>query len=1053
MREMSYNLSKENSQQPKDIRGGEKKVMKKSLSAILSLAMAFSMFSSVAFGAEAEAKKTSADFDDLKDLTAEQKVIFDAMISGGIFDGVGEKTFGLKDKMNRAQFAKVAALIFDLEVDTSLKTSSFSDVKAEDPANGYALPYIEALKAAGLTDGYAPGEYNPAGEVTKQELATFLVRGLGWEAEAKASAGVSDKTVSDWAKGYVAVAIEKKILTSGEDGTFGGTSAATRDLLVLSSYAADKQYVPAGKVSVTEAKATGVRQVTVNFNKPVDTDKAQVTLKKGSLAIATTTKFSEDKKSAILTLDDVKITAGSYSVAVTGLDAATIDKSTAEFTAEDEKLTKLSFVNPSEKIAKSPSVIVKVKAENQYGENASINGGSYTAMAGGETKTVKRNDDTGFLEIELDTTRNSAGTPTTSELDVVPINIYLTNSNISAQKTFKIGTEPMVSKIELGAPVYSTGSTTLNGEGEYVELPITRYDQYGDVFKDNDKFTGAFASLSDRTKADVIITPWNDEALKFDATTAKKDKLKISLSKNIDKAGEYTATVYVSGSSATATISVKSTKLATSVDFGSFNGVLATGDVNKYIPIVAYDANGDQLSADDIVDNAKNKRFTISVSGANIATAPLGNGNDAIVTSGEHKGKIKLDSITAGKGGVVYVNLGIYTANVQVNKYQQYTVQDQRVADTIKLVSAEPAHKATNGGASKVKWQVLDQYGEKLDALGSNAANYKLAVSVSNATYGSVSGPVADGVDIPSTNFKAFNGKEIKLTGQNVTNAAQKVKLEVKLLENKTGFTDATKTVTLKTVDNEVEVLPSTTELNYRIEPVKDLFAVLDSGMTNNFKDTDAGKFYNALGRTISIKAKDKSGNEVAIPENLITAVTSSNTSVAHAVYNNGFGFKFDENGKAVPDVSNVADAGKAAIVGNKAGTATITIAYTNLKGEQKTEVVNVNVKTDPVSVASLTAGNSSYDAAKTGNTLNDNAYAIMDLKVIDNYGIEYTKEEIFNFRQFTNVLYTVSDVHGGGTVTVAGDGTITLNGNVTDFVLKATSGTKSVTTDVRVTP
>lgn len=53
--------------------------------------MAFSMFSSVAFGAEAEAKKTSADFDDLKDLTAEQKVIFDAMISGGIFDGVGEK--------------------------------------------------------------------------------------------------------------------------------------------------------------------------------------------------------------------------------------------------------------------------------------------------------------------------------------------------------------------------------------------------------------------------------------------------------------------------------------------------------------------------------------------------------------------------------------------------------------------------------------------------------------------------------------------------------------------------------------------------------------------------------------------------------------------------------------------------------------------------------------------------------------------------------------------------------------------------------------------------
>ncbi len=139
-------------------------------------------------------------------------------------------------------------------------------------------------------------------------------------------------------------------MTSGEDGTFGGTSAATRDLLVLSSYAADKQYVPAGKVSVTEAKATGVRQVTVNFNKPVDTDKAQVSLKKKvMLHLLQQLSSPKIKKSAVLTLTDVKISAGSYSVALSGLDAAAVDKTTAEFTAEDEKLVKLSFVNPSEK--------------------------------------------------------------------------------------------------------------------------------------------------------------------------------------------------------------------------------------------------------------------------------------------------------------------------------------------------------------------------------------------------------------------------------------------------------------------------------------------------------------------------------------------------------------------------------------------------------------------------------------------------------------------------------------------------------------------------------
>jgi len=134
--------------------------------------------------------KSSADFEDLKDLDTATKAKFDAMIGAGVFDGVADGTFGINDNMNRAQFAKVAALIFGLKVDTSLETSSFSDVSSDDPGHGYALPYIEVVKQAGITDGYAPGEYNPAGEVTKEQLATFLIRGLGMEKDAQATAGV-----------------------------------------------------------------------------------------------------------------------------------------------------------------------------------------------------------------------------------------------------------------------------------------------------------------------------------------------------------------------------------------------------------------------------------------------------------------------------------------------------------------------------------------------------------------------------------------------------------------------------------------------------------------------------------------------------------------------------------------------------------------------------------------------------------------------------------------------------------------------------------------------
>jgi hypothetical protein len=209
----------------------------------LLMAVLLCLNSAILFADSATAAKTSADFTDLKDLDAATKAKFDALISAGIYDGVDEGKFGLKDEMNRAQFAKVAALIFGLKVDTDLKTSSFNDVKADDPANGYALPYIEAVKAAGITDGYGEGIFNPAGEVTKEQLSAFLIRGLSKDKDAKATPGVNDPTVSDWAKGYVALALELKLLSNGADGKFGGSSAATRDLLVLSSYEANGQYV------------------------------------------------------------------------------------------------------------------------------------------------------------------------------------------------------------------------------------------------------------------------------------------------------------------------------------------------------------------------------------------------------------------------------------------------------------------------------------------------------------------------------------------------------------------------------------------------------------------------------------------------------------------------------------------------------------------------------------------------------------------------------------------------------------------------------------------
>jgi hypothetical protein len=969
--------------------------MKKTLSVVLTSAMAFSMFSAVAFG------KTSADFTDLKDLDAATQTKFDAMISAGIFDGVSDTTFGLKEEMNRAQFAKVAALIMGLDVNKDLTTSSFTDVSVTDAANGYALPYIEALKTANVTDGYAEGQYNPAGKVTKEQLATFLVRVLGKDAEAKALTG-TDATVSGWAQGYVAEALALKLLTNNTDGTFGGITNATRDLLVTGAYEAKQQYVPAGQVSLTEAKATGVQQVTVTFNKPVDTTKATVALTKGTANVATTAKFADDKKSVVLTLTDVKVSEGEYTATLSGLDAASVAKATATFTAENEKVTKLSFVNAGDYLAKTTKALVKIKAENQYGESATINGGSYTAYVSGETKSLTRNEDTGLLEMTLDTSALQ------SEIAVIPVNVFLTNSSISVQKTFKVGTEPFVTKIELGTLKYPAGKTVLSSEGDYAEASISRYDQYGNVIPEG-------AILDERTNITSVITPYSYDALKV--TTTDYDTVKISLEDAVEKAADYTATIYVGSSSATLTVKVDSSKVANKVEFGSYAGVLAHGDKDKYIPIVAYDANGKQLTAQEIADQATAKRFSLSISGATTATG--NNGNDAIVKTGEHKGQIKISSVDASVNSVVFINLGIYSSNVQTNVQQSFTIQEARKPETIVLDGDKPAQKAIVGGETTIKWFVKDQYGEKLDSTIAEYANdYKVEVTVTGSTYADLTGLATD--EFSATELAGFNKKELKLTAK----ATGTAKVEAKLIQNPG---DANENV-LKTVDSSMEVVADSTDLTYSIKPVTDMYATLDSDVVAaTEKKLTTGTewaFNGSLGRKVVIKAVNTSSEEVAIPAGRVISAASSDQNIAKVVQ----------------------DGGDVVVVGNKAGTATITVVYKTADGSAQDNTFTVNVKADAIAAATVTA-DATNDIALTAGTVVDAYTLLPNLKVVDNYGVEYTDVELARYADLLGIQYVVTDVNTGGTVSVGANGKVTIGAGVTEFNIKAVVSGKTATT------
>ncbi|MDU0205674.1 S-layer homology domain-containing protein [Paenibacillus sp. MAH-36] len=997
----SFNLKNKT----KDIQGGEKKVMKKSLSVVLSTAMALSMFSSLAFAA-----KSSADFTDLKDLDAATKAKFDAMISAGIFDGVSDTTFGLKDEMNRAQFAKVAALITGIEVNKDLKTSSFSDVKADDAANGYALPYIEALKTAGITDGYAEGQYNPAGKVTKEQLATFLVRVLGKDADAKGKTG-TDTTVSDWAQGYVALALELKLLPTGDAGKFGGQSNATRDLLLTGAYEAKQQYVAPGKVSVTGAKATGAQQVTVTFNKAVDTDKAKLALKKGTSEVATTVKFADDKKSAVLTLTDVKVSKGEYTVTVSGLDAAAVDKTTATFTGEDEVLTKIDFVNAGDTIAYADKTIVKVKASNQYGENATTNAGSYNVYTSAATFTKITKDTDGTLLITLDTANEN----TTQGVSVIPVTIVNNDFHITATKNFKLGTQPILTKLELGAARYSVGDA-LNGKGENVKFDLNLFDQYGGTIsydslinaktysKDNSSTTKLFGETT-------II--WNDYISTDDVKTEFEDngndipQVKISLNKDLDKAGDYNFTVFNQAATATGKISVKSSKVANKVEIGDLNDVIAAGDKEVYIPIVAYDASGNQLSLDDLTSDQNTKRIKVNVSGAGKQSVAT------ILDSGEHKGSIKLDEISTNSKGAVSVTAIIAEANASSTSTKTFTIADARVPDHFKVVT-DPAKGAVAGGTAAIELAVIDQYGKTLDDAHytdnqgndiDNANTNEYLVTVTAATYDADGKPsnlvglkAPDGDVIASAvfgkgktktrtvdgkqvtvkqDFEAFNDEFTLFTAAGATGGS-KVEYTAKITKNGVEISKLTKTLT---------VAKATDDLTYSVNAVPTLFNLSDSGtvvgstystidnptvinniIADDLKDVTKSQVF---AREVKLSAKNASGDVVKLPAGTIQSITTSNNAIAKVALVGG----------------------KAYVLGNKVGSATLNVSYKTVKGEIKQTTVAVTSKNDALSVDKIAADSDMTINVTTSGAADGNAFITPDLIVTDNYGKEYEQD------------------------------------------------------------
>ncbi|TDF92333.1 S-layer homology domain-containing protein [Paenibacillus piri] len=948
--------------------------MKKSLSMILSLAMAFSMFSSAAFGAAA-AGKSSHDFSDLNDLDAATKEKFDAMISGGIFNGIADGTFGINDKMNRAQFAKVAALIFGLKINDT-KTSSFADVKADDPANGYALPYIEAIVRAGITDGVAPGEFNPAGEVTMEQLAAFLIRGLGMDAQAKAMDG-DDESVSSWAQGYVALALEKKLMTNGPDGLFGGTMPATREALVTSSYAAKQQFIKVpfnGSYAIESFQATDYNEFTLRLNAPLndsdaDAIKVNLDLNGSPFTSGYTTTWSEDKTSAVIKLD-AKLGEAKWGVTLSGLNNLDEAHHTAQTETSPEKLEKIEVLAAGDSLPNNPGQKIRIDfyATNQYGARYSTSASDFDIHASQGTVTPIGGEQAFYLTLPDGTERN----------EQISLSVLHQNSNMQVNKLFTLGDKSVVTKIVAGDLLDSSGKKieAINAHS-YAYLDVKAYDQYGLRIEDKNALNkGIGLSISDNdlekgNEGDV-------NGFVDDAIGDKAADLKLRYTSDMQK--EIKVTLFPTGSneSVTKTIQTAAYKMPAKVEFGAYDYNLAKGDSitgdestdhKMFMPIIVKDAQGNTLTPQEIYDN-RNKLTVYAGGAVTLAQEPISN-------SGSHKGMIAIDRVDKNGEAAITVQL---KDNAEVRVQKTLNVNDERKADTLKF-SETPAKYMTAGADNELKVKLYDQYGGELkyDANDQYIVRYSLTAnsgdeaSLSATSLASVQKEDAANRDSARKyvlspeeagttavhDFKlahdASDGKVDSMfdkafkfyAGTDAKAAAYGFKATLYKQDNQgTVDIDGKKYVEVNTLTTTMEVLDpanSSNKLTYEAYLDKSNNTVLaaDDYMDAGTGAAGAANVYEnnkGFAKEVKIRAKKDGGEEVKVPTR-IASISSSDSQVVNAAAKTNW------------------------VAGGKAGQAKLTVLYFDGKKDIANSSIDVTSKNEGPVVSEIAL-------KKTGKTV-----------------------------------------------------------------------------------
>jgi len=165
-------------------------------------------------------------FDDIPGHWAQHDI--ELMASMGVAKGVGGNKFNPDGTVTRAEFVALLVRSFGVPIEPVSETS-FKDV----PPDAWFAAEVEAAYKGGIAIGFEDGTFRPYAQVTREQIAVFIVRAMNWtvedeEADALLSKFTDQAKISSWAKEAVAVAVQKGIVLGRPDGNFDPQANATR---------------------------------------------------------------------------------------------------------------------------------------------------------------------------------------------------------------------------------------------------------------------------------------------------------------------------------------------------------------------------------------------------------------------------------------------------------------------------------------------------------------------------------------------------------------------------------------------------------------------------------------------------------------------------------------------------------------------------------------------------------------------------------------------------------------------------------------------------------